>query len=348
MATKKGSSRKGDGSNTEPRDDDKNNQVEVRSERAAFALLNRALNDEFDGKNINIELKGWPVLEFSLSGKGYSSTITADVADTISGIQRAVNRAYALTIKNQASAIHLTNAEKNSVRFKAKVSKGSSLVSIDLGPAGQAIANNLVGKMTSSEIIVTVLGLGAIWGASAVFKQAIKSRAENRNVSEQTQNSLMMSQEETKKIATVADAITRVASLNHAKADFNEIGLDLLKSVGDADQIQVNGVAVDQKSAYELSRGTRAASKAIQLNGEYSVSEASFKQDDATKISIRNTADGREFTASFQDDSLEQGQLAVLKDAAFERKPVFLVINGTELRGQITTAAILEVRLAAP
>lgn len=316
----------------------------INNEKAAFDLLQRALLEEFEGTNAVVKLSKWPVLTFSLTGKGYNSTITADVAESISEIQKAVNRAYAATVKNQASATHLTNQEKSSLRFKAKVSKGSSIVSIDLSPAAQAIANNLVGKMTGTEIIISVLGLGAIWGATAVSKQIIKSRADNKNISDSTKHALGMSQEETRKIQVVSDSMARITQLAHAKADFENIGHELLKSVGDADQININGVSVDKKSAYELSRGTRQASKEVQLNGQYTVAEASFKREDATKILVHNLGDGREFSAAFQDDSLEGKQLTMLKDAAFEKKPVFLSINGTELRGQITTATIIEVR----
>lgn len=318
--------------------------ITVSSEQQAFNILEKALNKEFEGQNILMELKNWPMLEISLKGKGYSSTITADVAESIANIQKAVNRAYAAAVKQHASAIHLTDSEKASIRFKAKVSKGSSLVSIDLSPATQAIANNLIGKMTGTEIVITVLGLGAIWASGAVVKQVIKSRADNKNITTQTQHQLGMSQEETRRLEIVTGALAGNTALTHAKEDFDEVGQEILKSVGDADTIRLNGVEVDRSSANEIVRGVRQTSRSVQLNGQYIVSEASFKREDATKISVRRSQDGREFSAAFQDDSLDQKQLAMLKDAAFEKKPVFLSINGTELRGNITTATIVEVR----
>lgn len=322
------------------------NIVTISDEKTAFNVLQSALLKELGDTGDAIKLSKWPILEISLTGKGYNSTITADIAESIAEIQKAVNRAYAATVKNHASAAHLTAQERIKLRFKAKVSKGSSLVSIDLSNAVQAIANNLVGKMTGTEITICVLGLGFIWGATSVTKQIIKSRAENKSISDSTNHALSMSQEETKKIEAVSKSMVQISQLSHAKLDFENIGQNLLKSVGDADQISINGVSVDRESAHLLSKETRQTSQPVQLNGNYTVSEASFKNVDATKILVRNQKDGREFSAAFQDDSLDGKQLSMLKDAAFEKKPVYLIINGTELRGQITTATIIEARKA--
>lgn len=58
---------------------------------------------------------------------------------------------------------------------------------------------------------------------------------------------------------------------------------------------------------------------------------------------LRHQDEGREFAAEFQDESLDQKQLDILRDAAFAKTPVYLSINGTQLRGDITKATIISV-----
>lgn len=219
--------------------------------------------------------------------------------------------------------------------------------------------------MTGTEIVISVLGLGIIWGTAAVVKQIIRSRTDNKNITESTKHALSMSQEETKKIEAVGNSMARIMQLAQAKSDVENIGQELLKSIRDASQTNTNSVSTDKQPVPEPSRDTREPSRDtyavprdtyaaprdiheaprdIQLNGRYSITEVSFKHEEAIKLQVRNRGSGQEFYATFQDNSLDRRQLSMLKDAAFEKKAIFMVINGTEVRGQITAASILEVQ----
>lgn len=226
--------------------------------------------------------------------------------------------------------------------------------------------------MTGTEIVISVLGLGIIWGTAAVVRQIIRSRTDNKNITESTKHALSMSQEETKKIEAVGNSMARIMQLAQAKSDVENIGQELLKSIRDASQTNTNSVSTDKQPVHEPSRDTREPSRDtheasrdtyavprdtyaaprdiheaprdIQLNGRYSITEVSFKHEEAIKLQVRNRGSGQEFYATFQDNSLDRRQLSMLKDAAFEKKAIFMVINGTELRGQITAASILEVQ----
>ncbi|WP_338881714.1 hypothetical protein WHX56_15210 [Achromobacter veterisilvae] len=321
----------------------KTGEILIGSEAAAFELMERALRKEFEGSNVHLSLQNWPRLRVSLRGEGYDSTITADVAEALVDVQKRLNRAFALVVLNHASAVHLKEEQRDALKFKAKVEKGSSLITLDLSSAVQYIAQSMVGKMTGTELLIAALGVATIIAATSVTKQYLKDRAENKHVSEETKRTIAMSQEETKRQKILADALSPRAALRHVKQDFDEARDEILSSVGDADTLKINGIEVDRHSAKEMARRPRASSQEVQLNGTYFVSEASFKQEFSTRVWLRRKEDGKEFAAEFQDESLDQMQLDILRDAAFARTPVYLSINGAQLRGDVTKATIISV-----
>lgn len=319
------------------------NRIKVGSEGAAFELLHRALTKEFAGDNVILSLHNWPKLKISLQGEGYDSTITADIAESLVDVQKRLNRAFAMVALKHASAIHLKDEQRDALKFKAKVEPGSSFITVDLSGALQYVAQSMVGKMNGTEILIGVLGLGTIIASTMITKQFLRDKAGNKNVTEETKRAIAMSEQETERHKILAQALSSRAALRHAKVDFDEVRENIVSSIGDADSMKLNGIALDQQSARELARKSRSQSVEVQLNGTYIVSEASFKQEDTTKIALRSVDDGREFSAGFQDESLDKDQLNALRDAAFSKRPVYLSINGLELRGEVTRATILSV-----
>ncbi len=73
------------------------------------------------------------------------------------------------------------------------------------------------------------------------------------------------------------------------------------------------------------------------------IMEVRWQQDNEVHLKLASADSAREFVASFKDDSLEHGQIGLLKDAEWSRDTVYLSINATELRGQITTAVVVGV-----
>lgn len=69
----------------------------------------------------------------------------------------------------------------------------------------------------------------------------------------------------------------------------------------------------------------------------------SLSHENEVRLKVSDAKSGREFVASFTDDSLNQSQIAMLQKDVWKRKPIYPSINATELRGQITTAAVVGV-----
>ena len=120
--------------------------LKITDDKTAFAALEKALRNELADATYNLEFVDWPKITIRLEGPGYSSSITSDVAEAIVEIQTALNRAYSRLVHDNSDSRGLTGAERNNLRFKAKVSKGSSLINIDLGEFAKTLTTELISK----------------------------------------------------------------------------------------------------------------------------------------------------------------------------------------------------------
>lgn len=271
------------------------------------------------------------------------STITAEMAAALVELQSAMNRAYARTVHDSANARSLTSAERKNILFKAKVEKGSSLIKVDFGDYIEKISVNLVNKMTPEDLVITVLGVAAVAGGGWAYKAFLKHRTEDKKISEEANKAIALSKEETKRLEIFADAIQAAPRLGYVQDDFDIARHEIVKGTADADSITVNNIKLDRESAHVVAMTKRSESKPLQLNGNYLIKKIDWQIDGEVRMTVSHLETARVFTAFFRDDSLNKEQTKILKEAEWSRSPVYLSINATELRGEITTATIISV-----
>lgn len=316
---------------------------EISSEDQALKFLEMALLGKIGEKPVRIEFKNWPIIEIRLVGDGYDSTITPDIAEALIEIQHAMNRAYARFVHGSSNARSLTNEERQEIKFKAKVEKGSSLIKVDLGELGTTITNALVGKMDSTQIMITVLGLAVIGGSTLAARAYLKYKSEDKKLDAESKKLVALSTEETKRLEIVARALTAQPKLQHSQEDFDDARREILKGAGDAKTLTLNGVELPNALARQIASTPRATSKDTQLNGSYIIQKIDWQQEGDVRLSLTGTDQSITFVASLSQDSITASHKEMLKTAEWDRKQIYMSINATELRGEITTARIVSV-----
>ena len=316
----------------------------VGSEEQAFELLRKALANELADQPYVLEFDNWPVLTLRFVGEGYSSTITPRIAEALIELQHAMNRSYARLARHAGNANVLTKEERKAIEFKAKVDEGSSLITVDLGDYAEALTAALVGKMTGTELVVTILGI-AISGASLLaYKAFLASRSEDKKVDLATRQAVQLSQLEAQKLEVLSRALTQRPALRASHEDFDGVRHDILKSVGDAAQLDVQGLALTQEQAQAIAMTPRSKAEEVQLNGNYRIVKLDWSKADEVRISLYGVDTApREFVAAMRAHNLTAQNIERLKACEWERKPVYLSINATVLRGEVTTATIVDV-----
>ena len=254
-----------------------------------------------------------------------------------------MNRAYARFVHGSSNARSLTNEERQDIKFKAKVEKGSSLIKVDLGEFGTAITNALVGKMDSTQLMISVLGIALIGGGTLAARAYLKYKSEDKKLDAESKKLVALSVEETKRLEIVARALTVQPRLQHTQEDFDEARREILRSAGDAKTLALNGVELPNALARQIASTPRATSKDIQLNGSYVIQKIDWQQEGDVRLSLTSTDQQVTFTASLSQDSITTFHREMLKTAEWDRKTIYMSINATELRGDITTARIVSV-----
>lgn len=323
-------------------DDEK---IIIKNEEEAFAYLKRALGKEFEGKNVDIEFRKWPILEIRIEGKGYDSTITSTMAQSLVELQAALNRTYARAIKGTSNSNALTLEERREIQFKAKVEKGSSLVKVDIGEFAAKLANQLANKMDGTDIVVTVVGCAIAAASLLAYKHFLNKRSEDKKVDAETKAKVALSQEETKRLEIFSSALSNNANLKAVKSDFDDVRHDILKSAANADRISIQDLPLTSASAKAIASTPREKAEEVQLNGNYRISNINWSKEDEVRISLYSTDAGvsREFIATMAIHNLTKDNKEKLKECEWSRTPVYLSVNAMILRGDVTTARIVGV-----
>lgn len=322
--------------------------IEIASEDAAFRQLRAALAGEFDGQPVQIEFKDWPMLTIRLEGDGYDSTVTPRIAEALVDLQSAMNRTYARFVRGTAHSNVLTREQRQSIELKAKVEKGSSLLTVNLGEYANTLLAGVAGKMDGTQLVVTAIGLAVTAGSVVAYKSFLKARSEDKKVELVTQERIALSQEETKRQAEFHRAVAKVPALGFAQEDFDEARHSLVKGVGDADTLKVQGVPLTNAEAMAIAATPRAKSQDVQLNGNYRVDKLDWTKPGEVRISVWSTDESLDFTAKLNTETLTDDQKERLKASEWDRQIVYMSINATRLRGEITTATIVGVDWQPP
>ena len=317
--------------------------VTIGNEEEAFDLLSKALEKKLGDQQIQLNFTNWPVLEIKLEGPGYDSTITPAMAEGLIELQHAINRSYARIVRHSADARSLTDSDRNNIQFKAKVEKGSSLVTVNLGDFAQKVAIELIGKMSPMDLVIMVLGLAITGGGLLAYKAFLKQRTEAIQIGAENERLIALSQQETKRLEIFKNAVLAQPKLQSSLEDFDDARREIVRGTGDAESISISGVKMDRELAKMVGAAKRSESRPVQLNGDYFILETNWKKDSEARLKVRNVATNQEFIASLPNESLDQEETDMLQEAEWNRSKVYMSINAAELRGSITTATIVSV-----
>ena len=318
-------------------------KVVIKNEKAAFEFLQKAVQNELGDVPFELEFDGWPVLTMRVTGEGYDSTITSDMASALVDLQTALNRTYSRFVLGEANSRRLTDVQKQEIQFKAKVEEGSSLITVDLGKFGDILAQGIVAKMTPEMLAITVVGAIIIIGATISYKAFLKHRTEDKTIEEDAKRTIALSQEETRRLQVFADATKQIPQLVYVKNEFDSVRGEIVKGIGDGNSIAVNDLKISHETAKLVAVSKRRESKEEQLNGTYFILATNVRNSDHVRLEVRRAQDGREFSATFNDDSFDKAQITLLQEAEWGRTPVFLSINALVLEGEVTKATVISV-----
>lgn len=326
-----------------------NGELLINSEEEAFALIENYLSGETLPEHISFD--GWPRLSFRLEGDNFRQSITPSVMKGFIEMQSQINKSYALAKYGVPDPRKLTKEEREDLEIKVEVEKGSSIFNVDIGGFLTKLSQELVGKMSPQQIMVTLLGAALIWGGISIFRRFLDNRKEVRlseinkdGDKEHLRTMQSMSQEETKRMELMTRFINKTPLLDNMDRMSYDAKTEMVKSFSRADMAEIDGVMLDGEMAKELTTNARRRSSEMRIDGIYRIEEVNSTDPEAFKVKVRNVKTDQRLTCVVQDIFLdESGNKDALVKAEWDRKPVHLSINAKHVDGDIKSAVILYV-----
>lgn len=318
---------------------DTTNTINLFGEADVWALLEDATKDRLPDGKFNVVFGDWPEFSFRLEGAKYDSSLTTKMMEALIELQKNIYRSYAKLYYDDANK-RLTDAEKQKLEILVQVLPGSTDVKAKLAEIIKQFVQGAMDKMEAKHfVIVLTTGILCLTG-NTMWKNYLSVQGEAKNV----ESKIALSKEETRRMEVFRDAIKEVSYVSAQKADAEEFYNKVLKSAVSADQVHIAGQTIKKAQVEQLLRGTRSTSNEVCLNGVYRILRVDSSKPGLFKVDIQNDF-GKKFPAILDESVLvtKEQNRQLLQEAEWHKKPISLIIDGTEVRGEVTSARILDV-----
>ncbi|MBR0660204.1 hypothetical protein [Neoroseomonas oryzicola] len=333
----------------------------VTNEDEAFALLERLLAEEphvaaLEGPP-RIDLKGWPKIEIYLPETPVEGSISPTMMAAFIELQTSVYRAYMLLNAETGDLRSLTRAEREHLEFRVVVTKGSSEYSAALGKVIENIGASVVAKMSSTEILIAILGVALICGGVTALRAWLTSRVDLRKVeleerkvdAEKGERTAFLDAQRAllehniKQTAILAQAVSRVPILGDVEAAVDSARQQMVKAIGDEEGGTVQGVKISPDLASEVTAQRRQQGTPITFTGIYRVSKVDTTVQDGFRVTFTDVENDREVTATLQDALISGDHRSAIQEAEWSKRPIKVRLSARLLRSRYVDAVVLNV-----
>lgn len=314
-------------------------KILISSERDAWETLKKALADEIS-ETAQVSFDGWPVFRLTIEGKDFSGTIPTRIMPPILDLQKEIYRIYCRAKYNTDDVRRLRPDEKEMLELVVSVKPGSTKFITDLFKALNEIIKNT--NMSSREAVILLVSVSTLIATSIGWKDWLSAREREHG----QDVSVHLSQEETKRLQLVTEAMARSPELKHNSEAITGIKSDLSRKLQPSDQLLIDEMPViNGVRSAEIVPAPRKAAEEIRIDGEFVINEVKFpsKFGGKYRFSVTRVIDGKTLLVDALPDMLTGEQITILKDGGFGVKRVLMEINAKELRGNITSANMVSI-----
>jgi hypothetical protein len=325
----------------------------VADESAAWDILKRALGGEFDDLEAppQIEFDKWVSLRIRL-GIG-ESTITPTEMHGLLAVQEALYRTYAILKYDTRLLTSLSDEEKQYLEIVVKVSPGSSIFDIDLQELLRRALEKAGDKMEARHWIIMFVTVSLLITGNVTYSDYLNHMAQIRKeevISEDKKAMLeaqtFVSAQETERMKILAEALSENPQLSRVEEEVNHAKKELLKSLPEEGNSEINGIVISGEIAHEIIKTARQPSEDIEFAGVYKILRVDASVSRGFRVKLESVETGDTFTTGVEDILKSEQQVQLLKDAEWAKRPVLVTVAGKVRRGRIVQAVITAVKEA--
>ena len=313
-------------------------EILIENDASLFALLERVLNEE-DIDPSEIKFKGYPQYEITLRGEDFKGGIPTRVMPSLIKFQKNLRDTYSHLMYEEKGG--LSDEEKRQTELVVYVDDRHS--TYFWTPKVEEIFNRVLreafNKMTGRELVITILGIAALWAGTQSYKVYINSKLKETELVFQVQ----LSEEETKRHTILLEAMNRSPVLTEQHDTMQEIRNSVIKSLADRDEIVFyNGETIEAGVVKKIIKKEKEIAVADRLDGNFnilSVSSGSVKN--GFKIRVKQDIEGSEvIIVMVPEGTLSDKKIERLQNAEWKKETLYMEINIVKLDEQITKATL--------
>lgn len=312
-------------------------RIVIRSSEDAWALLEYVQKGGELPERVSLIFDGWPSFQIKVNGKDWFGTVPTRVMAPLLEVQRDLHRVYANICYGEPNLRKIRDEDRDLLELVVKVNEGSSEYDAPLWKQLNELANKAIDKMSSKEVVVTILGIAVIWGAVEVNKAWVAERQAEKQVDQTVE----MSKQETERMKIFSEATKQRPIVAETRSDFEASQNRILKTVKPGDSVATKGISLSADQVSEIIQTERARSEDIRITGLFRVLANDASKPAGFRIKVSRVEDGLTFTAEVPLD-LDTEQKRLIQKAEWSKGAVLvkLIISASTLRGGISNAIV--------
>jgi len=287
--------------------------------------------------NISLVFDGWPKFKMKVNGTDWHGTVPTRVMGPVLEIQKDLYRAYANVCYGVPNLRRLKDDDRDSLELIVEVEKSSSDYEAPLWKQFNELAKKAIDKMSSRDVVITILGLAVVYGGVEVNKAWVAQRQDET----QTEKTVELSKQETERLKVFASAMQQKPTLAEARTDFQASQNRILKTMKPGDKLETKGVVLKSSQASEITHDERARSKVMHISGNFRVLANDASKGVGFRIKVERVNDGLTFSADVPLE-LSTDEKELIQKAEWSKGAVLihLDVNASKLRDSITNAVV--------
>lgn len=316
--------------------------LDILTESDAWLLLEKTLADDIpiDAEVFRLRIGSWPVLHLKLDGENFQSSISTKMMVAFLELQKNIYRAYAKMKYDIANGRLLTNEDKAALELMIQVNQGSSEFWAYLEDLGKKLVEGAIVKMEAKHYVILSIATILTIGGTVAINKYIVEQTERKQIEAQ----ISLSKEETRRLEIMREASRQVPYVGTNIDMTEEVVNKIFKGAATAESITIGGHTFNKEQVGQLIRAERSISTEVRLDGEYRILKVDSSNIDFFRVELRDDT-GRKFWAELKDYTVtKEKNKELLQEAEWNKKPINLVINGKEVKGEITSASIIDVK----
>lgn len=324
--------------------------LKIESEEQAWDILRKALDGALDLEDaVILDFANWPNLDVYLPETPISGSISPTMMAAFIEFQKSINRSYALITSDTGDLRTLSKIERDNLEIRVKITEGSSGYVADLAKPLESIGIEAIGKMESTHLVITILGLALIAGGTIAFTAWLKSRTQQRKdeLEDAEKQRWLEAQQAALHAGTdhmniLARAMKTQPLLVDIDATVDEARAHLLKSVAEEGGGRMYQTNVDRDFASEVSCQKRRQGEQIRMVGNYRLAKIDATLTDGFRVTLIDEKSGLEFAAMLQDALVSEKHQEVIDHAKWNRTSFYAEIKARKLGTRVVDAVIVD------